>query len=387
MSKSPKIEVKCKLCGSQKTTSNYLELRNMPSVAQYYPTEAHHSSSMLLSIFAWQCDYCGLTQIANAPVPYFKEVVRSNKVSSEMFNARSAQFSQFIESNKLQNNKVIEIGCGAGENLVILRQYCSKVYGIEYSLENVAKCRELDLPVHQGFPDKANGAFLSGPFDAFFTFNVLEHVPEPVAWLRNIHLNLKSGAPGIIEVPNYDIINKAGLATEFMSEHLMYFSESTLKMILEINGFEVEHMELKFSDYVLSAQVRKKLRADFSKFTKFQSSMNDKVKNLMSQLQEGTTVVWGAGHQSLAFINQFELSKHVNYVVDSATTKQNKFAPGTLLKIKSPTELFADSKIKNVLVITAGYNSEVVKILKKDWIEAGKRIFFVHYDTIEEVSI
>jgi hypothetical protein len=107
----------------------------------------------------------------------------------------------------------------------------------------------------------------------------------------------------------------------------------------------------------------------------------------MSQLQEGTTVVWGAGHQSLAFINQFELSKHVNYVVDSATTKQNKFAPGTLLKIKSPTELFADSRIKNVLVITAGYNSEVVKILKKDWIEAGKRIFFVHYDTIEEVSV
>ena len=385
MSESFKIEVKCKLCGGQKLTSNYLELQNMPSVAQHYPVEVNLSYNMLISISIWQCDFCGLTQITNAPVPYFKEVLRSNKVSSEMFSARSAQFRKFIENNALENRKVIEIGCGAGENLEILRQYCSRVFGIEYSLENVTKCRELDLSVQQTFPDKANGTFLNGPFDAFFTFNVLEHVPEPSEWLQSIHRNLKPGAPGIIEVPNYEIISGAGLSTEFMSEHLTYFSKSTLKLILEINGFDVECIELKFSEYVLSAQVRKKTEVDFIKFYQFQNSMNYSIQKLMSQLEEGTTVVWGAGHQSLAFINQFQLSMHLNYIVDSAIKKQGKFAPGTGINIKSPAELFTDSKVKNVLVITAGYNGEVVKILKKDWIEVGRRIFIVNLNSIEEV--
>lgn len=379
-----KIEVTCKLCGGQNLTSNYLELRNMPSVAQYYPEEENYSYDMLVSIFAWQCEYCSLSQIANSPVAYFKEVLRSNKVSDEMHSARRAQFREFIASNELQNRKVVEIGCGTGENLVILQQYCSQVFGVEYSLENVAKCRELNLSVQKGFPDNKDTIFLSGPFDAFFSFNVLEHVPEPGEWLKSIHQNLNPAAPGIIEVPNYDMISSTGLATEFMSEHLTYFSKSTLKLMLEINGFDVEHIELKFSEYVLSAQVRKKTREDFSKFTQFQSSMNNKIQKLMSQLEQETIVVWGAGHQSLAFINQFQLSSHINYVVDSATVKQGKFAPGTGLKIKSPSELFSDSKVKNVLVITAGYNSEVVKILKKDWLEIGRRIFFINHNNIEE---
>ena len=384
MNKSLKIDVKCKLCGGQKLSSNYLELQNMPSVAQHFPAEEKLAYDMLVSIFIWQCDYCSLTQIGNSPVPYFKEVLRSNKVSSEMFSARSTQFSNFVVSNELQNSKVIEIGCGAGENLVILRQYCSKVFGVEYSLENVSKCSELDLSVQRCFPDKENGTFLNGPFDAFFTFNVLEHIPEPGDWLRSIHRNLKSGAPGIIEVPNYDVISRSGLATEFMSEHLTYFSKSTLKLMLEINGFDVECVELKFSEYVISAQVRKKPEVEFNEFDEFQSSMKYKINELMSQLEEGTTVVWGAGHQSLAFINQFQLSRHVTYVVDSALTKQDKFVPGTGLKIKSPSELFADSKVKTVLVITAGYNSEVIKILKKEWIEVGRRIFFLDFNTIKE---
>lgn len=78
-------------------------------------------------------------------------------------------------------------------------------------------------------------------------------------------------------------------------------------------------------------------------------------------------IVWGAGHQALTFISHFEIKKYIKYIVDSANFKQNKYAPGSNLKIINPIMLNNEKKIFNILILAGGYNFEVIKLIKQKY--------------------
>jgi SAM-dependent methyltransferase len=303
-----------------------------------------------------------------------------------MYKMRSEQFREFTTAHNLSKGKIIEIGCGQGENLKILRQYCSKVYGLEYSPSNIDICKRDNLEVYEGFLDDNFPQIKAKQFDAFMTFNVLEHIPEPRVWLSTISKNFKPNTPGIIEVPNFDMIAKKGLSSEFMVEHLTYFTKRTLSLILEINGFVVDSIYERFDNYILSAQVRTRSEPNFVKFDQFKIDMKINLDSVITRHLNKSLVVWGAGHQSIAFINLFEISESVKYIVDSAFSKQGKFAPGTNLEIVKPSKLFSDPESSCVFVIAAGYNNEIIETLRKFWLKPGRIIYAVHEDLIQEIT-
>ena len=57
--------------------------------------------------------------------------------------------------------------------------------------------------------------------------------------LRSINNNLIDDGVGLIEVPNFDMILKKSLFSEFISDHLFYFTKETLKSTLQYNGFKI----------------------------------------------------------------------------------------------------------------------------------------------------
>ena len=77
------------------------------------------------------------------------------------------------------------------------------------------------------------------PFDAFFILNFLEHLPDQRATLRGIYNNLTAGGVGLIEVPNFDMIVRQKLFSEFTADHLFYFTRDTLSTTLSRNGFDI----------------------------------------------------------------------------------------------------------------------------------------------------
>ena len=57
--------------------------------------------------------------------------------------------------------------------------------------------------------------------------------------------------------------------------------------------------------------------------------------------------VWWAGHEALAILSCYNLHDKIEYVIDSATSKQGKFTIGSNIKIISPMEAYkniVDSK-------------------------------------------
>ena len=108
------------------------------------------------------------------------------------------------------------------------------------------------------------------------------------------------------------------------------------------------------------------------------------LNNYVNQFNNKEIVVWGAGHQSLTIISLSGISKHISYIVDSAVFKQNKYTPGTNIKIEAPQYL--QNKNPDVLIIiTAGYSDEVKDIVINEY-SFIKNIVIVREDFLEIVD-
>lgn len=353
----------CRVCGGRFFKDPLLRYENMPKAAQFLPDKDGLKSDKGVILKICQCSGCGLVQLSNDPVPYYKEVIRAAGFSEEMKEFRIKQFSKFIKKYSLKRKRVIEIGCGRGEYLSIMKQCGADAYGLEYAAESVAECVKSGLNVSRGFIERSNYSLKHAPFDAFFMLSFLEHLPDPNSALRGLNNNLADGAIGLIEVPNFDMILRKKLFSEFICDHLFYFTRETLSAILELNGFEIIGCDEVWQDYLISVVVKKRKKLDIVHFYKHQAQLKKEIKGYIRRFKDKKVAIWGAGHQALAIISLMNIAGKIRYVVDSAVFKQNKYTPATHIPIVHPDVLNSDP-VDAVIIMAGGYSDEVVKIIQ-----------------------
>jgi SAM-dependent methyltransferase len=369
-----------------------LRYENMPKAAQFLPDAESLKNDKGVDLEVCQCSGCGLVQLSNPPVPYYREVIRASAVSDEMKNFRKKQFGDFVEKYSLQSKKIIEIGCGRGEFLSIMQELAGESFGLEYSEDSVAQCVKNGLKVSTGFVEKTDYKINNGPFNAFFILNFLEHLPEPNETLQGIYNNLTDDGIGLIEVPNFDMILQKKLFSEFIGDHLFYFTRETLRSTLGLNGFEILECKVQWYDYIISAVVRpvrnyakisekvkwgketgitrisnetkKKKKTDLSDFQNYRTKIRDDIEKYLSLFQGKKVAIWGASHQALAILSLLNLGDRIEYVIDSAKFKQGKFTPATHIPIVAPDKLNSEP-VDAVIVMAAGYSDEVARMIRQ----------------------
>ncbi len=354
---------KCRVCGHAFFEESLLRYENMPGAAQFLPDAESLESDKGVELEVCQCSGCGLVQLSNEPVSYYKEVIRAAAFSEEMRDFRITQFDTFVNKYSLKGKKVIEIGCGCGEYLSIMQECGVDAYGLEQSDESVMQCIENGLKAAKGFIQSSTNRLNDAPFDAFFILNFLEHVPDPNLTLRGIYNNLGDSAVGLIEVPNFDMILRNKLFSEFIGDHLFYFTKETLSTTLGQNGFEIVGCNEVWHDYIISAVVKKREKMDISHFYKCQLQLKNEIEEYIRRFEDKKVAIWGAGHQALAIISLVGLADKIRYVIDSAPFKQGRFTPATHLPIVPPDVLFSDP-VNAVIVMAASYSDEVVSIIR-----------------------
>jgi 2-polyprenyl-3-methyl-5-hydroxy-6-metoxy-1,4-benzoquinol methylase len=356
----------CRVCNHAFFESPLLRLKNMPKAAQHLPDADSLEKDRGVDLEVCQCSGCGLVQLSNDPVPYYREVIRAAAFSEEMKEFRMEQFGSFIAEYALQGKKIIEIGCGCGEYLSLMRQSGGEAYGLEYSEESASYCLSNGLKVSQGFIETSNGRLDYAPFDGFYILNFLEHLPHPNALLRGIYKNLMDDAVGMVEVPNFDMILRNKLFSEFIGDHLLYFTKETLDITLRSNGFEIIECNELWYDYILSALVKKKPQTDLSNFDNYRAQLKIDLEDYIRRFEPRKVAIWGAGHQALAIISLMNLADKVRYVVDSASFKQGKYTPASHVPIVSPEALNSDP-VDAVIIMAASYSDEVAKIVRQNF--------------------
>lgn len=358
----------CRICAQEMGGDPLLEYRNMPKSAQFFPAPEEADTEQGVDLRLFVCPYCGMMQLDGEPVPYYREVIRATRVSPEMRAFRVQQFRNWIARYHLEGKRMIEIGCGGGEFLSMMEEAGADVQGIEYSETLVRQAAAEGLRVHQQFLEEGAEEIPGAPYDAFYILSFLEHNPDPCAYLRRIARNLTDDAVGIVEVPDVDMVLREHLYSEFIQDHLLYFTEDTLRRTLEHCGFEVLSCASIWYGYVLSAEVRKRRAPDVSGFLAQQDRVTKSVDAFLSEM-EGRglrTAVWGAGHAALADLSLLGMAGRIDVVLDSADFKQNKLTPATHIPIVEPSVL-REGKIGAVLVMAGSYSSEIVRLLEEQY--------------------
>lgn len=356
----------CRVCTWPLFPEPLLTYRNMPAAAQGFPDSEALAADAGADLDIFQCSGCGLVQLSASPVAYYREVIRAAGISRVLREAKRRQFANFIGRLGLAGKKIIEVGCGRGEFLSLLHDLPVDACGMEFSESSIRHCREAGLRVFPGYPCAGSKDIPGAPFDAFFLLMFLEHMPDPNASLQAIRRQLAPRAVGLVEVPNFDMMVRKRLFSEFISDHLLYFSQETLVSTLHWNGFEVIGTEELRDDYVLSVVVRKRERLDLSGFSSSQAALTGELGDFIGRFPGGRVAVWGAGHQALAILALSGLASSIRYVVDSAPFKQGKFTPATHLPVVPPETLVSDP-VDAVIVMAASYSDEVAGILAHDY--------------------
>lgn len=127
-------------------------------------------------------------------------------------------------------SKAVDFGCGEGKLLNSLQDAGWDTYGLEPSTDVAfLRHRRLDtLPA-------------DGRFDLAILHHVLEHVPNPLAVLREIAASLKDGGVLFISVPRIDRLGQHGDFHYCINgrNHLVAFTEPCLRNLLARAGFDV----------------------------------------------------------------------------------------------------------------------------------------------------
>ena len=359
---------KCRCCGREITGAPKLSYKNMPALAQNFPTADEVKNDKSIDLDVFQCMYCGLVQVCAEPVSYYRDVIRAVAISDDMKQFRHDNFADFVNGCNLHGKRLLEIGAGCGEYMQMMAENDVEVVGLEHLKASVEKANASGLKVYEGFIEDALYKVPDGPYDGFFIMNFLEHIPNPVEFMIGIANNIKEGAYGLVEVPSGDGIFKEHAFSAFMLDHLSYFTVDTLRTLLSLAGFEIISCEVILGDYILSAVVRKRLTIDVEGFAEREKKVVDRINNFINQAKENgkKVAVWGAGHESLSNIALSDISDKIECVLDSAPFKQNKYTPATHIPVVAPSEITTRG-IGAVIVMCANYSDEVERIVKEQY--------------------
>ena len=158
------------------------------------------------------------------PEAYYKKMLKSTKIWADKVNKMLTG-----------EETVLDVGCSTGHFLELIRSKAKAVYGNELNKKEIAFCREqLSLDVSDEPLEKR---FDKGTFDFITLIYVLEHIAEPVEFLKDLKQFLKPDGKFIILVPNamdplvnfYDIPEFRSFY--FCIEHLFYFTPETLQLL------------------------------------------------------------------------------------------------------------------------------------------------------------
>lgn len=373
----------CILCGASLPQEPLLVCENMPAQAQNLPEREELDSDQKKTLMLVQCPCCGLVQFAAPPVYYYRDVIRSGGISTTMRELRREQYARFVELCRLKGKRVLEVGCGQGEFLAVWKEFPVHAFGIEHDPKLVEKAVANGLSVTVGFADDTQ--FPEGIYDAFCSFNFLEHQPDPRGMLRSIYDHLQPQGYGLITVPSFEYILEMESYYELIPDHIAYYTKETLTRLVEMSGFEVvEHCVVNRDTHEMI--VRKRNGTNMDALVRNRDILARAIGDFLNDAQRRgeRTAVWGASHQGFTLMSTTQAESSVAYIIDSAPFKQGRYAPGSHIPIVAPDYYF-EHPVENILIVAPGYTDEIAQIVRSRLGHRGS-LYTLRSNILEELS-
>lgn len=151
-----------------------------------------------------------------------------------------SKVANFIAPSLKTGARVLDVGCGFGTLLNILRErYGAQITGIELADVDVAAAKKFyGIDLFHGSLEEYAEKFPDTRFDCIVLHHTFEHLPNPREALRILKKLLAPGGLLYIGVPNIMNIKKRP-EIFFQLGHAYSYSPSTLQKMLKSEGFKI----------------------------------------------------------------------------------------------------------------------------------------------------
>ena len=234
----------CLLCGSESSAALF------PVADRLHRTTARDFRIL-------RCGQCGMMRLDPMPAPaesrqyhpenywFAPDATAAGRLEEAYRRLVLRDHARFVEralDEAEVRGRLLDVGCGGGLLLGMLRDRCFRVVGLDNSIHaaTIAWSRQ-HVPAVCGVLEHA--PFGAASFAVVSMFHVLEHVPDPHAYVAAAHRLLAPGGRLIAQTPNASCW-QFRLLGRFWSgldapRHLYDFRASDLERLLETGGFTV----------------------------------------------------------------------------------------------------------------------------------------------------
>ncbi len=130
--------------------------------------------------------------------------------------------------------KILDVGCGTGANVEMLSQY-GDAEGVDVSDDALEFCRQKGLRVQKGLAETL--PYADETFDLTTALDVIEHLDEDLAGLKEMHRVTRSGGYSLFFVPAFMWL--WGVQDD-ISHHRIRYTRRQIVDRITAAGYEVE---------------------------------------------------------------------------------------------------------------------------------------------------
>lgn len=237
--------IACPVCGGKHYERSFSIDHNGSNVLKLLGKETAAKDALVV-----HCDDCGhkyMTPVIN-PILMDKyySILNSefyHNLGNDFIHDNSKEYKNYIQiiSGLKPSGKVLEIGCGKGILLKMLKDAGYATYGIEPSpLAFKYATETLGLKVDNSF--LANSVFRNEKFDVVVMIDVVEHIINIQEFFEDLEAVLNEEALVFIGTGNIDSFNARMAGRNwgyFLTwEHVSFFNKASMHNLLKKNNFK-----------------------------------------------------------------------------------------------------------------------------------------------------
>lgn len=194
--------------------------------------------------------------------------------------------------------------------------------------------------------------------------HILEHAQDIRRFLEGIRSMCVDGTYVIFEVPDCSKVFSRSEYSFVWEEHVTYFTEETLRQSLTLAGYEVLSVN-RYSFPIedsLVAICRPQKNVNRSRIALINSGFRLSLQQVAERYRKaltpykGRSVIFGAGHLAVKFINLLALADLFEAVIDDNPNKKGRYMPGSKLPIIG-TDCLTDDRY-SICILTVSPESE-----------------------------
>lgn len=297
---------------------------------------------------------------------------QNDQSKSHVFNKHMQLMYKILKSNFIKGSKLVEVGCGKGEFLSIVKR------------DKYFQYAGYDL-TYEGKDNRIFNRYLKDneriKADVVILRHVLEHIYNPYQFLEKLK-KIFTKTKIFIEVPNYNWILKNNAFYDITYEHVNYFSPKSLGLMFSNKyykkGLCFNHQyqyilsNLNYLSKIFKKNYNNKNYWKFLDFYKIFPTVKFQINKFHKlSLNYKNVYIWGAATKGCMFLMhclyEKKLLNKVKNAVDINISKCNKYLPISKIKIITKNKFFkiVDKKSDLLIVSNPNYLIEIKKELEK----------------------